>query len=84
MYWTARGWGIGRGYPPPTVGNFLEIWVLNTGFGYIVKFELTSTLAPNVYDCTTRGGEGTILLLRTILDTKGRMWEGAFHGGIFF
>ena len=28
MYWTPRG----RGYPPPTVGNFLEILVLNSGF----------------------------------------------------
>ena len=45
---------------PSHGGDILEFLVLNTGFLCIIKFELTSTLAPknppNVYDFSTRDG----------------------------
>ena len=48
-----------RGYPPPTVGTFLgdfRVLIYKPGFGWVIRFKLTSTLAPNVYnDCSIRG-----------------------------
>ena len=52
--------GGGGGYPPPTVGLFGFWGILKPGFGCIIKFKLTSILAPNVYDCSTGGGGGTV------------------------
>ena len=47
-------------YPPPKMGTFLDFGVLKPGFWWVIKFKLTSILAPNVYyDCSIRGG-GTI------------------------
>ena len=47
-------------------GDFLEIWVLNTGFLCIIKFKLTSTLAPKslqMYMISVQGvGEPFLLL----------------------
>ena len=37
--------------------------ILKPCFGCIIKFKLTSILAPNVYDCSTRGDVS--------VDTKG-------------
>ena len=42
---------------PSHGGDFLEIWVLKPGFGCVIDFKLTSNLARNVYDCSTRGGD---------------------------
>ena len=45
------GGGCGRG----TVATFLDLGVLKPGFGWVIQFKLTSTLAPNVYnDCSIR------------------------------
>ena len=41
--------------------------------GCIIKFKLTSILAPNVYDCSRRGGG---LLLSNVVDTKGEGVQG--------
>ena len=68
-----------RRYPPPTVGDFLEIWVLNRGFWCIINFKLTLILAENVYDCSTGGGGKTFLcLLSGVLHdtTEGEGVEG--------
>ena len=38
------------------VGTFWIWGYLKPGFGWVIWFELTSTLAPNVYnDCSIRG-----------------------------
>ena len=73
--------GCGRGYPPPTVGTLLDFGVLKPGFLWVIRFKLTSTLAPNVYDCSIRGDRS--LLLRNVLDTKGE-GESPSHGGDVF
>ena len=55
-------------------GNF---WVLNTGFLCIIKFELTSTLAPKslqMYMISVQGVGETVSVVKW--DTKGRVWEG--------
>ena len=60
MYWTQMG-RVWKGYPPPYPshgGDILEIMVLNTGLGRVINFKLTSNLARNVYDCSTRVGWG--------------------------
>ena len=69
------GWGI-----PSHGGDFFEFWVLNTGFLCIIKFELTSTLAPKNLQmymislhCYKGWGE-TVSVVKW--DTKGRVWEG--------
>ena len=73
MYWIPRGGGGG--------GDVLEIWVLNTGFLCIIKFKLTSTLAPKclqMYMISVQGVGETISVVKyNVLDTKGRrVWEG--------
>ena len=77
-----KGGGCGKGYPPPTVGTFLDFGVLKQGFGCIIQFRLTSILAPNVYDSSIRWGN-RFLLLSNVLDIK---WEGVSpsHGGTFW
>ena len=57
----------------PRWGTFLDFGVLKPGFGCIIKLKLTSILAPNIFDYSTRGGRGTVSV-----DTKG---EGV-GGGI--
>ena len=62
-------------------GDFLEIWVLNTGFWCIIKFELTSTLAPKSLQMISAQGVGeTVYVVKyNVLDTKGGGgggWEG--------
>ena len=81
MYWTPRGRVLGGGIPLHG-GDFLEIWVLNTGFLCIIKFKLTSTLAPKtqgIYDLVGGGG-GTVsvVVLLSIMywTPRGRVWEG--------
>ena len=47
-----------------------------------MRFKLTPTLAPNVYnDCSMRKGGGRFRLLSNVLDTKG---EGVSPCGDFF
>ena len=49
---------MGGGIPLPR-WDFLDFWgILKPGFWCIIKFKLTSILAPNVYDCSTGGGGG--------------------------
>ena len=73
MYWTPRG----RVYPPPTVRTFLDFGVLKPGFRWVIKFKLTSILAPNVYyDCSTRGGEKLFKMFSNVLDIRGRGGRG--------
>ena len=73
MCWTSGG----GGYPLPTLGNFLEfgggggtktmrLWV-----HYKVKININSS-SQYIYDCSTRGGRGPLLLT-----PRGRVWEGA-------
>ena len=74
MYWTPRGW---CGIPIPRWDFFF--WggggrpLLKPGFCCVIRFKLSSILAPNVYiyDCSIRGGGGQFLLLSNVLDTKG-------------
>ena len=69
-----NGEGVGI---PSHVGDFLEFWVLNTGFLCIIKFELTSTLAPKslqMYMISVQGVGETVSVVKW--DTKGRVWEG--------
>ena len=57
--------------------------VLKPGVWCVIRFKLTPTLAPNVYnDCSIRGG-GAFRLLSNILDTKGEVWERVSLVGTF-
>ena len=51
-----KGEGVWEGVspPPPTTGTFLDFGVLKPGFWCVIRFKLTSTRAPNVYDCSIR------------------------------
>ena len=69
------------------MGRFwiLGLTVLKPGFWWVIKFKLTSILAPNFYyDCSIRGG-GAFMLLGNVLDTKGEGGErvSLSHGGDF-
>ena len=50
--------------------DFLDgFWGIKTGFWWVIRLKLTSTLAPNVYnDCSIRG---PFYLLSDVLDSKG-------------
>ena len=68
--------------PLPRWGHFWIWGYLKPGFGWVIRFKLTSTLAPNVYnDCSIRGS-GPFFMLSNVLDSKG---EGVSpsHGGAF-
>ena len=61
---------MGGGIPLPRWGTFfLILGVLKPGFGCIIKFKLTSILAPNIYGCSIQGvgGGGGVVSV----DTKG-------------
>ena len=60
-----------EGVSPSHGGDFLEIWVLKPGFGSVINFKLTSNIARNVYDCSTRGGGKPFMLLSNVLYTNG-------------
>ena len=55
------------------MGTFLDFRVLKPGFWWVIRFKLTSTLAPNVYNDSSikGGGGGPFFLLSNVLDTKG-------------
>ena len=58
----------GGGGIPSDGGEYLEIWVLNTGFVCVIELKLTLTLAQkslhaHVYDFSTRGEGKPFLLL---------------------
>ena len=48
-----------KGVSPSHGGDVFGFGVLKPGFWWVIKFKLTSILAPNVYyDCSIRGGGG--------------------------
>ena len=76
------GW-CGRGVYPSHGGDFLEIWLLNTVFLCIIKFELTSTLAPKglqMYTIQYKGWGKPFLLLNIMYWTP-RGGGGGWGGG---
>ena len=57
MYGTTQRGRVCEGVSPYHGGDFLEIWgTKNHVLGAFINFKLTSNLARNVYDCSTRGG----------------------------
>ena len=47
-----------EGVSPSHDVDFLDFRGTKTRFQCIIKFKLTSSLAPNAYDCSTRGEGG--------------------------
>ena len=70
------------GVSPSHGGDFLEIWVLKLGFMCVINFILTSSLARNVYDCSTKGGGKPFMLLVMYWTRMGRSITS--HGGDFW
>ena len=73
------GRGYGRGYPLPRWGLFGNLGTTYRFFVCIIKFELTSTLAPKslkIYMISVQGvGETVSVVKYNALDTKERVWE---------
>ena len=58
-------------------GDFFGFWGTKTRFWWVIKLELTSILAPNVYDdYSIRGGAFLLYVLDTSKgETVGTFWK---------
>ena len=65
MYKSNEGGDCGK-------GTFFIFGVLKPGVGCIIKIKLTSILAPNIYDCSERGGG--LLPPRRMIGTLSKCW----------
>ena len=67
--------GCGRGYPPRTMGTFLDFGV--NRFWWVVRLKITLTLAPNVHNDYRIRGDGfscKVMYLTPRRRVWGRCW----------